>query len=521
MNEVTEAPNTQRIWPILWREKWTILASIVVMVALAIAYTLHASKTYQATGIIQVNLPTSQPGSQDTTAANQGLAQNYAKLLTSSGFLNSIRGSVEGGRLSTDELQSRVSASNLLNTALVQLQSTGPSPGDAQRLGNEVVNAFLNSLRNAAVARTDQQQTQLQQSINTYDVQIAALTAQPRTPAVTARITSLQASRNALINQNANLVANGVAQQTSATVSSPPVASSSAISPKPLLNVIAGLLLGLLLGVGLAYLRSALRKGVQSAEEAASITNLPVLASIPYKPRAAGDDPGIKEAYGVLHTNLLFALHRSSASVVTIVGYNPQVGKTSVVQGLADASVRSDRNMLIVDGDMRAAMLSKRLGFAGQPGLVDVLQGAVELEYALVELRPGLTLIPARESRVNPGTLLSGDRMRELSAEWRERFDFVVIDTPPVAGLADGLILSSLADFVVLVARAGMTKPNELTAATTSIDHTHTPIAGLVVFEEAMSELYYPYAHDRKGEAGGPEPPRRETVRGRDPAQTS
>jgi succinoglycan biosynthesis transport protein ExoP len=500
VNDLTEAANAQRIWPILWREKWTILVSIVVFVALAIAYTLHASKTYQATGIIQVNLPTSQPGSQDTTAANQGLAQNYAKLLTSSGFLNSIKKQVAGGKLSADDLQSRLSATNLNMTALVQLQATGPSPAAAQGLATQVVNAFLDNLQNAAATRTKQEQAQLQQSINSYDAQIATLSAQPRTPTVTARITSLSASRNALIAQNANLVANGVAQQTSATVSSAPVASSSPISPRPLLNVIGGLLLGVLLGVGLAYLRNSLRSGVQSAEDAAAVTDLPVLASIPYKPRAPAEDPLVKEAYGVLHTNLLFSLHRSSGSVVTIVGYNAQVGKSSVVQGLGEASVRSDRNMLIVDGDMRAGMLSKRLGFGGHPGMVDVLQGAVDLEYTLVELRSGLWLLPTRESRVNPATLLSGERMRALSAEWRERFDVVLVDTPPIAGLADGLILSSLADLVVLVARAGLTKPQELTAATTSLYQTHTPIAGLVVFEETVSELYYPYAGDREGE---------------------
>jgi capsular exopolysaccharide synthesis family protein len=499
MNDLPEEPKPQRIWPILWRGKWLILASIVVLVGLAVAYTASQTKQYEATGIIQVNLPSSQPGSQDTTAANQGLAQNYAKLLVSSGFIKSIRGSVLHGQLSTDDIQSRLTATNVPQTALVQLQATGSSPGDAQTVAREVVDGFLSNLGTAAAGRTAQEQALLQQTINGLDTNIGALLAGPRTPTVTARLSSLRSTRNAVIAQNASLVANGVAQQTAASVSAAPVASSNPISPKLSLNLIAGLLVGILLGVGLAYLRNALRSGIQSAEDAAAVTDLPILASIPIKQRAPAEDPAVKEAYGVLYTNLLFSLHRTSASVVTVVGYNPQVGKSSVVQGLAEASVRSDRNMLIVDGDMRAAMLSKRLGFGGHPGLVDVLQGAVELDDTLIELRSGLSLLPTRESRVNPGTLLSGERMRAISATWRERFDVVIVDTPPIAGLADGLILCSLADAMVLVARAGVTKPAELTAATTSLYQTHTALSGLVVFEETASELYYPYGGEREG----------------------
>jgi capsular exopolysaccharide synthesis family protein len=501
----TELTTNQRIWPILWRGKYVILASVLVMVALSIAYTFHQSKVYQATGIIQVNLPTSQPGSQDTTAANQGLAQNYAQLIVSSGFLNTIRNKVKGGHLSIADLKSRLTANNVAQTALVQLQATGSSPGDAQTVASEVINGFLSQLQSAAASRTAQEQNQLQQAINDFDARIVALAAGPTTATTTARINSLQASRNALIAQSANLVANGVAQQTSATVSAPPVASSSPISPRPLLNVIAGLLLGILLGVVLAYVRDALRSGIESGDAAGALVDLPVLASIPLKPGLESEDPTVKEAYGVLHTNLLFSLHRNDVSVVTFVGANAQVGKSSIVEGLADASVRSDRNILIVDGDMRASTLSKRLGYSQHPGIVDVLNGAIDLEHALVELRRGLWLLPAHESLVNPPTLLSGQRMRALNGKWRERFDVVLIDTPPIAGLADGLILSSLADVAVLVVRTGLTKPRELIAAKASLEQTHTPIVGLVVFEEVVGDAYYPYARE-------PEPRERDSA---------
>jgi Mrp family chromosome partitioning ATPase len=96
---------------------------------------------------------------------------------------------------------------------------------------------------------------------------------------------------------------------------------------------------------------------------------------------------------------------------------------------------------------------------------------------------------------VNAASLLSSGHTLALTAEMRERFDLVLIDSPPIAGLADGLILASLSDVVVLVVRAGITKPADVTAAANSLLHNMTPIAGMVVFEELPIEPYYPAPH--------------------------
>ncbi len=486
-----EPINRQRIGPILWREKHIILASIVVMVVLAAAYTLTQAKVYEATAILQVNLPTSTPGSTDTTNANQGLAQNYAKLLVSPGFLNGIRGQIEGGRLSVESLQSRLSASALPQTALVELRADGSSPGEAQTIAQEVVSGFLANLRSTAAAHTAQLQSQLQQQIVTLSAQISSLQAKSASAAVTEQINSLKASRQALIGQNATLVADGLAQGTSTTLSAAPEASSSPVSPKRSVNLIAGLLLGILLGIGLAWLRQVLRPAIHSADEVTAIVDLPLLASIPLKSRFKPDDPSIREAYGVLQANLTFALRNDNMRVITFVGFNQGVGKTSAVEGLAQASSRGDRQLLIVDGDMRAATLSARYGYRDHPGLVDVLQGAVALDAALVQVGEGLWLLPTRPARVNAANLLAGSRTFALMAELRERFDLVAIDSPPLAGLADGLILGSQSDAVVLVVRAGLTKPSDLVTGTSSLRHHMTPIAGAVVFEELRVDAYY------------------------------
>jgi tyrosine-protein kinase len=492
--EELEPTNKLRIGPILWRERYVILASVVAMVLLAAVYTAAASKVYQATGIIEVNLPTPTPGSSDTTAANQALAQNYATLLTSAGFLNQIRRNIYHGKLTVADLQSRLTASAPSQSALVQLQATGSSPKDAQRVAQGVISGFLTSLQRSASSRTSQLQSQLQQEITSLSSQISALqTTAATAPSATTteQINSLRASRQALIAQNAALVANGLAQGTSAAESAAPVASSTPISPKRSLDLIAGLLLGVLLGVALAWARESLRPAIHSADEVSALVDLPLLASIPLRTGAAADDPAVIEAYSVLHANLMFALRAGDMRLVTVVGYNPGVGKTSTVEGLGRAGVRGDRRVLIVDGDMRAATLTARLGHLGHLGLVDVLQGAAELERALVQVEDGLWLLPTRPAQVNAASLLSGSRTFALMAQLRERFDVVLVDSPPLSGLADGLILASQSDAVLLVVRASLTKPGDVTAAANSLRHNMTPIAGTVVFEDVPVEAYY------------------------------
>ncbi len=495
MDDGIQSRGDQRIASILWRGKHLIVISTIVTVVLAIAITLHSAKVYEATGIIQVNIP-NQATSPETTSANQALAQNYATLLVSPGLLNRIRPQVSGGRLSVSALESRLSATAVAQTALVELHATGPSPVAAQTLAKQVAEAFLGELQSEAAAQTTRQENQVQQAITNLSAQIAALQASPgaTVPPKSEQISSLQASRQALISQNASLVTNALARGTSATLSAPPVASASPIKPRPLLNVLAGLLIGLVVGVGLAWLREQMRPWLRSSEEAAEIIDAPLLASIPLRTKLRDAEPILLESYEVLRANLFLAMSSHDLRVVTIVGPNPKVGKTSTVDGLARVAARGGRKVLVVDGDMRAATLSGRLGHgAGHHGLDQLLRGETDIDAAVVQIAPGLALLPTKPSGANPPTLLSSPRMRELCAELRERFDVIVIDSPPLAGLADGLILASLSDAVVVVARTGLTKPADLEAVAASMRQSETPIAGLVVFERrAVGEYYYP-----------------------------
>src|SRR5437870_4464623 len=114
----------QRISTVLWRGKWIILAAVVIGIALAVFETKRTAKVYEATGIVQVNAGTSTATNQspsDVQVANQILGSTYATQIGDRSFLDQIRPRVLGGSLTTGELQSRVSAKAIPNTALVQV----------------------------------------------------------------------------------------------------------------------------------------------------------------------------------------------------------------------------------------------------------------------------------------------------------------------------------------------------------------------------------------------------------------
>lgn len=492
MNDELEARGGRRVGAILWAGKYIIVASVIVMVALAYLYTSTEAKVYQATAILQVTVATNQPASSDTTSTNQALAQNYATLLVSPGLLSTIRPNIEGGRLSTSALQSRLTATAQPTSSLVTLTATGPSPASAERLAAQTAQGFLAQLRSSATTRTTALQSQDETTLSNISSEIAKLQAQPKTPSTTQQIASLQSSQQALITQNEALVASGLAQGTSATLSGPPVASADPISPRRSLNLLGGLILGLVLGVALAWVRHLLRPEVQSAEEAAAEAGWRVLASIPLKPKLRSEDPSVIESYRILSTRLSIAMRERDQRVIAVTGFGPQVGKTSTVKGLGEALAERGNRVLMLDGDMRAASLSTLYGFDRRAGLVDVLQGAVAPKPAVLEVEGSLYILPTRQSRINAARLLSRHETETMMSELRATFDYILIDTPPIAALADGLILASLSDLVVFVVRAGLTRPRDLRAAASSLAQSNTPVEGMVVFEQVETDLYYP-----------------------------
>jgi capsular exopolysaccharide synthesis family protein len=506
----------QSSYAVLWRRKWIILATVALTVGAAVLFTLRSPKTYEATGLLRVE--SVNTGNTDPTAVNsvqqasQGQASSDATLLKSSGMLARIRSRVGGGHLKLSELQSRVKADvisvNNQPTNLVQLTTTGRSPESARALAGDIARAFVDVIQKDANRRIAQQKTAIESQISSLTDRIQAARARGANGAE--QIAPLIAARNGLTAQEATLIANGIASSNSVSPAADPTASSAPVSPRPLFNALVAGLLGLVAGVGLAWARERLDVGLHNSDEAVKLLEAPKLATIPIlksAAKASTDGSLTGEAYDVLRTNLVFMGVDQPLQTITFTSYNPGEGKSSVVAGLGRAAQRAGARVLMIDCDLRTGSLSQRvLGKSEKPGVTNLIvhdmrasakskNGAEQLVNTIVPLGDGLSLLPAGPLPPNPTGMLSSDSLAKLMESLRADYDLILIDSPPVANLADASLLASLSDGVVLIARVGLTKRKDLQSAIEGLRHSPTAIVGAVVLErQSPGAAYYPPA---------------------------
>jgi receptor protein-tyrosine kinase len=464
--------------------------------ALAVLVTKQQAKVYEAHATLEVSSPQTGLTSSDVLQRQQastGLAATYATVINTRSFLDRIRPRVQHGAHSTGFLLGNVGAKAIPDTGLIDLRAQGASPAEAQKLAADVAQAFLASVEQGAQHRFTQQQNDLQTKIASISRQIDGLLKRAQTPAVAEEISALRSTRSFLTQQLAQIASSAAQQGGSVSLTAPPSATPGAVSPRPTLNLAGGLLLGSVLGVGLAFLRARLDRGLRSAAEVEQLAEVPVLASIPLRRRYSSDDPVLGEAFDILRTNLAFLSLDNALQVITFSSYSPGEGKSSIVDGLAHAAVRGGMSVLLIDGDVRTGSLSERLGQAGAPGLTSVVVGAVEPDDAIVDLQAGLSFLPAGPTPPNPPSLLSSGRARGLLEELRSRYALIIIDSPPVAHLADAAILAAASDGVVVVARVGVTERAHIPAAVATLRQVPTPLVGIVLIEpKTVDQTYYP-----------------------------
>ena len=163
----------------------------------------------------------------------------------------------------------------------------------------------------------------------------------------------------------------------------------------------------------------------------------------------------VSEAYRSLRTALLLSSARE-LQMVTVVSAGSGEGKTATSTNLAVVMAQLGRRVLLVDGDLRKPRLHQVFQVSNRKGLVNVLAGGEDPSSVLLQTAvPQLHLIPAGPTPPNPSELLSSERMQQLLDRARSRFDFVIVDTPPVLAVTDATVIGAMSEGVVLCLRAG------------------------------------------------------------------
>jgi len=226
------------------------------------------------------------------------------------------------------------------------------------------------------------------------------------------------------------------------------------------------LVAGLVIGSGLALVRDWRDQRVRSADEITAILGVPVLGAIPSMPRRRLVPPGKRlrfasgtresEAYRAVRTALFYGTSREEATTILVTSPDPLDGKTTLVSNLGIAMAQAGQRTLILDADLRKPKQHRIFTGNGQTaGLTDLLVGTTTLEEAIRTTEvDGLEVLAGGQSIPNPSEILSSGTFADMLARLRERYDRILIDSPPVGVVTDAQVLASLSDLTLLVLRA-------------------------------------------------------------------
>jgi capsular exopolysaccharide synthesis family protein len=276
-------------------------------------------------------------------------------------------------------------------------------------------------------------------------------------------------------------------------------APTSPVKPRKMVNLSVGLLAGIFLGFIFAFLIEYLDRSIKSDEEAASFFNMPVLATVPkmkmdnrnrHVVTIIQDQASKKkfshtsEAFRALRTNLKFSTANPDAKTFLITSTGPQEGKSMVASNLGVTMAQTQSRTLIVDTDLRKPTISKYFKLdRRERGLSNYLVGDLDnIDEAIVDSGyPNLFILPTGPRPPNPVELLDTARMRSLVEQLRQKFDYVIFDSPPVNSVIDASIISSMVDGVLFILFAGKLDKHFIRHAVDQLITVKAKIYGIVI----------------------------------------
>jgi capsular exopolysaccharide synthesis family protein len=276
------------------------------------------------------------------------------------------------------------------------------------------------------------------------------------------------------------------------------------VRPQKRRSALAGMLVGLLAGLGLVLARDYLGNTIRDPEEVERYLHLDLLAAVPRYEEE--NDSLATEAYQNLRTALLFARRDEHGQVVLVTGTAPQEGKTTTIFNLARLLAGAGEKTAVVDCDLRRAQMHQRLGLPREPGFTDFF---VRHEPVSALLRPAamanLFALTAGPLPPNPPALLARKALGNLLDELRKEFDWVLIDSPPLASVTDALLLARHADHTVLVIQHNKVDKKLVKRSVAALRKATPNLLGAVlnvVDVRARSYQYYYYPQRDGGKEG-------------------
>jgi capsular exopolysaccharide synthesis family protein len=306
---------------------------------------------------------------------------------------------------------------------------------------------------------------------------------------------------------------------------------ASPVGPNRLRTILIGLLLSMAAGVALALFIEFLNNTIKSVEDVSHYLGLPTLALVPTLNRKAQqqlangsqdlalakiqENGGLPvrasklslidnrstfaESYRALRTSVLLSAAGNPPRTILLTSSSPGEGKTTTAINTAIAFAQLKARTLLIDADMRRPTIHKLFGTKHSQGLSTYLSSDVKVEDLIQKLPiANLYLLPCGMIPPDPSELISSERMKELLQILSTRFQYIVIDSPPLINVSDPIILSTLVDGVIFVVKGGDTKRSIVSRARQELANVGARIFGVVINNiNLKSDGYDDYYYQR------------------------
>lgn len=423
---------------ILWRRRWVFLLTAGLGVALSIIAAVNMTPMYQATSTLRIWQ--SRAGHEDL-AYTERLMQTYSTIITS----YSARTELQRRLGIAEEAIPSVDVELPANTELIYIEVSDEDPMHAANVANTL--AEIMTEQNQNVARGDR----------LYTVDIIGAAVPPEHPD----------------------------------------------TPGKKMVVILGLLVGLGGGMVFAFLWENLDSALYTRAQIEQVAGLTTLAEIP----TVKDQKQIRflnghsvegEAFRQLRTRLFVLRKDAPLRTLLVTSAEPGEGKSTIVCNLALAIAHAGRSVVVVDGDLRRPVLHTIFGVANEKGLSSVLKHEATLDEALqASSTAGIQVLPSGPLPANPSELLDSACMQQLMEQLIERFDMVLLDSPALIAVADGAVLTSLVDGVLLVVGLAQARQEAVQEMRQRLIGLRARPVGLVVNRAEPHTIYAYYQHKR------------------------
>lgn len=460
--ELIKYVRTLRRWLVL-----ILLAPVLAGVAAGVTSVL-LPPVYEAR--VSLLVRPSQPLSSDATVqalTTDQVSRTYAQLMTEPPLLAQVI-SDEHLRTTPDSLAKQVTVVPEPNTTILDVKVQNHDPALARDIANTLVTDFLQEIKQIEATENETPTAQ------SHD----------------------------------NLV-----------IVAPATRPDHPVFPNLPLNISVSVVAGLILGLGIAFVLDYLDQSVKADDDLTRAGLIP-LGHVPFVPagRARGaellalttaDDTPATEAYRSLRTNVLFSGVDRDIRTIVVTSALPGEGKSRTAANLSIVLAQAGYKTLLIDCDFRRPSQHRMFGRLSNLGLANlILKDKLEADviHPVAELS-GLWLLPSGPIPPNPSELLGSGRMQELMAHFRQAFQYVIVDSPPVNLVTDATVVAARSDLVLLVAAYAETTIQSLRQAQVSLSHVGAHIAGAVLNKiksepGGYGQPYGNYGYTRVGSGG-------------------